>query len=319
MLLQIPIPRPLFEEFESDSLPFYSKFRQLNPGLRLLFTNIMSMLHRLMEFISRSSETDQELVKEIAVYLSLLYYAIPDIAQLYFLSLDLKRYVEVLTSHADQHLRELYRLMLNRSFSIVAALSSVNLQKSDDVSPARTKLLQHLSSIISFLPELHKHPTKMKQYFEFWRAFCFTTPTFMQYCFDEGLLSKFIGFVLQKRSPLSHNLKQEISQEWIGTAMSPITSMVAALLMNSNLSEEESKGRVSHELTEDELKCLNFMPLYRQMIDADCDSSSLMSIVGCLATGNRKFTAEFARILLQGLNQFSSYKSSLAYMTVLLT
>jgi hypothetical protein len=149
-----------------------------------------------------------------------------------------KRYVEVVTSHPDQHLRELYRIVLSRCFSTVTALNGINLQNASDQSPARLKLLAHLESILNFLPELGKNPTKMKQYFEFWRTFCFTASTFMQYCFDQDLLIKFIGFVLQKRSPLPHNIKQEISQEWISTAMPPIISTVAAMLMNSNLSEE---------------------------------------------------------------------------------
>jgi len=58
------------------------------------------------------------------------------------------------------------------------------------------------------------------------------------------------------------------------------------------------------------------MPFYRQVIDTDSDLNSLMSIVGCLAFRNRVFTEELSKVLLQGLNQFSSYKSALSYMTV---
>jgi len=112
------------------------------------------------------------------------------------------------------------------------------LQNSQDTSPTRSKLLEQLEVILNWLPELSKNPTKIKQYFEFWRAFCFTTPTFMQYCFDHDMLVKLVGFVLQKRNPLPHIIKQEISQEWIAVALPPIVSTVAALLMNSNLCGE---------------------------------------------------------------------------------
>jgi hypothetical protein len=62
----------------------------------------------------------------------------------------------------------------------------------------------------------------MKQYFEFWKIFCWATPTFMQFCFEKDLIVKFVDFVMQKRSPMISNIKQEISQEWISLAIPPI-------------------------------------------------------------------------------------------------
>jgi hypothetical protein len=53
----------------------------------------MGMLHRLIEFVNRSVEPDEELVKQIAAYLSLLYFAVPDMAEIYFLSIDMKRHL----------------------------------------------------------------------------------------------------------------------------------------------------------------------------------------------------------------------------------
>lgn len=99
----------------------------------------------------------------------------------------------------------------------------------------------------------------------------------------------------------------------MSAALPPIVSTIAAMLMNSNLS---GKGQLKHNLTPNELKCLNFMPFYRQVIDSDSDLSSLVSIVECMATGNRAFSEEFSKLLLQGVNQFTTYKSALAYMTV---
>lgn len=94
-----------------------------------------------------------------------MYYAIPDVTQIYFLSLDAKRHVTIMTSHADQQLRELYRIVLNRCFSSTVAFSKVDLQNIDDSSPTRLKLLEHLRTISNHMPELSHNPTKIKQYF----------------------------------------------------------------------------------------------------------------------------------------------------------
>jgi hypothetical protein len=93
LLLQTPISKDIFNEADSQKTQFYSGFRYLEPSRRLLFINLMGMLHRLIEFVNRSVEPDEELVKQIAAYLSLLYFAVPDMAEIYFLSIDMKRHL----------------------------------------------------------------------------------------------------------------------------------------------------------------------------------------------------------------------------------
>jgi hypothetical protein len=60
------------------------------------------------------------------------------------------------------------------------------------------------------------------------------------------------------------------------------------------------------------------MPFYRQVIDAGEDLTSLISIITRLTTNNLIFTEEIAKILIQGINQLSAYKSALSYMTVVI-
>jgi hypothetical protein len=69
LLLQTPISKDIFNEADSQKT------------------------HRLIEFVNRSVEPDEELVKQIAAYLSLLYFAVPDMAEIYFLSIDMKRHL----------------------------------------------------------------------------------------------------------------------------------------------------------------------------------------------------------------------------------
>lgn len=66
-------------------------------------------------------------------------------------------------SDPNLYIRDLNRMIVNRSISIVVAMNGVNLQK--DQTEISGKVLEYLDNILGMMTELHKNNTRMKQYF----------------------------------------------------------------------------------------------------------------------------------------------------------
>ena len=96
------------------------------------YTELLEFLLKLMEFFTKTPNPEISLVKTMIPYIEILLSMLPDRAEDYFTNIDNPKYLEVLLSHSDSPIRDLYRTVLNRCFNIVLQRKEVRLNDPTD-------------------------------------------------------------------------------------------------------------------------------------------------------------------------------------------
>ena len=92
------------------------------------------------------------------------------------MKIDVPKYLEVMISHSDSPIRDLYRSILNRCIAILIERREVKINDKEDQSEYKIKLTKLFDDILALIyTEVPKNSAKLHQYFEFWKVFSFSS------------------------------------------------------------------------------------------------------------------------------------------------